>query len=170
MIDNFEQSLVYVINSEGGYSNSPADPGGCTNLGVTQKTWENWVGHPVTEADMRALGPEDVTALYKVRYWKAVRGDELPRGVDYAVFDIAVNSGPQRAIKILQRVAKTDVDGVIGPKTLAAVVECDPKELILSICRARMMYLINIPEYATFGKGWTRRVNDVQTRALAMAS
>ena len=170
MIDNFEQSLVYVINSEGGYSNSPADPGGCTNLGVTQKTWENWVGHPVTEADMRALGPEDVTALYKVRYWKAVRGDELPRGVDYAVFDIAVNSGPQRAVKILQRVAKTDVDGVIGPKTLAAVAECDPKELILSICRARMMYLINIPEYATFGKGWTRRVNDVQTRALAMAS
>ena len=170
MIDNFEQSLVYVINSEGGYSNSPADPGGCTNLGVTQRTWEDWVGHPVTEADMRALGPEDVIALYKVRYWKAVRGDELPRGVDYAVFDIAVNSGPKRAIKILQRVAGADVDGVIGPKTLAAAAECDPKELILSICRARMMYLINIPEYTTFGKGWTRRVNDVQTRALAMAS
>lgn len=170
MQNNFLQCLAFVLKSEGGYVNHPADPGGRTNLGVTQKVWEEWVGHPVTEADMRALSPNDVAPMYKAKYWDLVKGDMLPSGVDYAVFDVAVNSGVGRAAKLLQRAAGVAPDGAIGPATLAAVAECDPKELTFSICRARQSFLESLPTFATFGKGWTRRVSEVQSAALAMAA
>jgi len=168
MKDNFDQCLALLLKHEGGYVNHPADPGGRTNLGVTQRVWEEYVGHPVTEADMRALGPKDVAPLYKQRYWDAVRGDVLPTGVDYSVFDIAVNSGVGRAAKILQKAIGVAPDGAIGPATLGAVSESDPAELIISVCRARQAFLEGLPTFSTFGKGWTRRVNEVQAKALAM--
>lgn len=165
---NFEQCLALVLKTEGGYVNHPADPGGRTNLGVTQKIWEDWVGHPVTEADMRALGPKDVAPLYKKNYWDKIAGDKLPAGVDYVCFDLAVNSGVGRAAKILQKAAGVAPDGVVGPATLKAVSESDPAELILSVCRARQAFLEGLQTFSTFGKGWTRRVNEVQEKALAM--
>jgi lysozyme family protein len=168
MKDNFEQSLALVLKSEGGYVNHPADPGGRTNLGVTQKVWEEWVGHPVTEADMRALGPSDVAPLYKKKYWDAISGDLLPAGVDYSCFDLAVNSGVGRAAKVLQKAVGVAPDGAIGPATLGAVSESDPAELIISICRARQAFLESLQTFSTFGKGWTRRVEEVQAKALSM--
>lgn len=165
---NFEQCLAHLLKHEGGYVNHPADPGGRTNLGVTQKVWEEWVGHPVTEADMRALGPKDVAPLYKKKYWDSVSGGLLPAGVDYAVFDLAVNSGVGRAAKTLQKAAGVNPDGAIGPATLGAVSECDPAELIMGICRVRQSFLESLQTFSTFGKGWTRRVNEVQEKALNM--
>ena len=93
MKDNFDQCLALVLKEEGGYVNDPRDPGGRTNHGVTQKVWEDWVGHPVTEDDMKNLSVQDVAPLYKKNYWDKINGDSLPLGIDYATFDMAVNSG-----------------------------------------------------------------------------
>jgi lysozyme family protein len=168
MQSNFSACLALVLKSEGGYVNHPADPGGRTNLGVTQKVWEDWVGHPVTEADMRALTADDVAPMYRAKYWDAIKGDYLPDGVDYAVFDFAVNSGVAKAAKILQFLLNVTADGKIGPATLAACKAADASQLASEICEERMAFLQGLPTFATFGKGWSRRVAEVRTTALAM--
>ena len=168
MKDNFEQCLALVLKHEGGYVNNPKDPGGRTNLGVTQKVWEEWVGHPVDELAMRALGPEDVAPLYKKNYWDKIKGDDLPSGVDYACFDLAVNSGVGRAAKILQQALGVSADGVIGPATLDAVEASNHRDLATEICDRRQKFLEGLPTFATFGKGWTRRVQEVEQTAFDM--
>lgn len=165
--NNFDQCLTHVLKHEGGYVNHPADPGGRTNLGVTQKVWEAYVGHPVTEADMRALTPADVSPMYKTKYWDAIKGDDLPKGADYAVFDLAVNSGTNRAAKTLQAALGVTADGQIGPATLAACKAADPVALAESVCDARLAFLKGLSTFTTFGKGWSRRV--AETRAVARA-
>lgn len=170
MKDNFDAALKAILHHEGGYVDHPADPGGRTNLGVTQKVWEEWVGHPVDEKQMRALTPELVAPLYKKKYWDKIKGDDLPDGVDYAVFDAAVNSGPGRAAKWLQGCVGVEQDGGIGPKTLAAVAAFDPKELVEDYAKRRLSFLMDLPHWGTFGKGWSRRVAEVQNTASSMTA
>jgi lysozyme family protein len=169
MTGNFEQCLALVLRSEGGFVNNPSDPGGMTNLGVTKKTWEAWVGHSVDEAAIRALGPADVAPLYKKNYWNAVQGDSLPMGVDYAVFDCAVNSGTARAAKILQTILGVPVDGVIGPQTIEAVDDENPRDIVTRFCDRRLQFLQILPTFDKFGNGWTRRVSQVEQTAFNMA-
>ena len=168
MKDNFEQCLALVLKHEGGYVNNPKDPGGRTNLGVTQKVWEEWVGHPVDEAAMRALTPSDVAPLYKKNYWDKIKGDNLPAGVDYACFDLAVNSGVGRAAKILQQAVGANPDGAIGPATLDAVESQNPRDVATEVCDLRLKFLQSLPIFATFGKGWSRRVAEVEKVAFEM--
>jgi lysozyme family protein len=170
MQSNFENCLKLMLAHEGGYVNHPQDPGGMTNLGVTKRVWEEWVGHEVDEKQMRALTPETVAPLYKRKYWDAVRADELVDGVDYCVFDVAVNSGPGRAIKFLQSCIGTTPDGGFGPATLAAVkkAEEDPARLIELYCAKRLEFLQSLKTFETFGKGWSRRVQEVKDKALKM--
>ena len=168
MEDNFEQCLALVLKHEGGYVDHPKDPGGRTNRGVTQKVWEEWVGHPVDEAAMRALGPADVAPLYKKNYWDKIKGDQLPMGVDYACFDLAVNSGVGRAAKILQQAVGVNQDGAIGPATLDAVAKANPRDLATEICDLRLNFLQSLPTWATFGRGWGRRVSEVEETAFKM--
>ena len=170
MKENFEAALAAVLHHEGGFVNHPSDPGGMTNLGCTKKVWEEWVGHPVDERTMRALTPGDVAPLYKKKYWDAVRGDELPDGVDYIVFDTAINSGPGRAIKFLQGCVGADMDGALGPKTMAAVKAADPKQLVDDYAKRRLSFLQDLPTWATFGRGWGRRVAEVQNTASTMTA
>lgn len=170
MQKNFESALKAVLHHEGGYSNNPADPGGMTNLGVTKAVWEEWVGHEVDEKAMRALTPAQVAPMYKAKYWDKVKGDDLPEGVDYAVFDAAVNSGPGRAAKWLQACVGVDPDGGIGPKTLAAVAAFDPAELVEDYAKRRLSFLMDLPHWGTFGKGWSRRVAEVQNVASSMTA
>lgn len=170
MKSNFGSALKAVLHHEGGYVSHPADPGGRTNLGVTQKVWEEWVGHPVDERTMRNLTAELVGPMYKIKYWDKIKGDELPEGVDYAVFDAAVNSGPGRAVKWLQACVGVEVDGGIGPKTLAAVAAFDPAVLVEDYAKRRLSFLMDLPHWGTFGKGWSRRVAEVQTAASSMAA
>lgn len=165
---NFNAALAAVLRHEGGYVNHPADPGGMTNLGVTKATWEVWVGREVSEAEMRALTPAAVTPLYRARYWDAVAADALPTGVDYVVFDPAVNSGPGRAARWLQDSVGVLIDGSIGPRTLAAARRMDPADLIDQVCDRRIRFLRGLPTWSTFGKGWDRRVREVKASALAM--
>ncbi len=169
MKDNFEAALKAILHHEGGYVNHPKDPGGMTNLGVTKRVWEEWVGHEVTEKIMRELTPEIVGPMYKVKYWDKVKGDDLPTGVDYVVFDAAVNSGPGRAAKWLQACVGVEPDGGIGPKTLAAVNAFDTNQLIEDYAKRRLSFLMDLQTWDTFGKGWGRRVAEVQKTGLDMA-
>lgn len=168
MKENFDKALAAVLHHEGGFVNHPSDPGGMTNLGCTKAVWEEWVGHPVDEKTMRALTPADVAPLYKRKYWDKIKGDELPNGIDYAVFDAAINSGPGRAVKWLQGCVGADMDGALGPKTLALVVAADQKELVEDYAKRRLSFLTDLPTWSTFGKGWGRRVSEVEKTALSM--
>ena len=118
MKNNFQQCFVEVLKHEGGYVNHPNDPGKITNLGVTKKVWDEWTGKDNSASDMKALTPEMVKPLYENRYWDACKCDDLPAGIDYCVFDTAVNSGRVRAVKFLQSVVGTVPDGAIGPITI----------------------------------------------------
>lgn len=170
MKDNFDAALKAILHHEGGYVFHKLDPGGMTNLGVTKRVWEEWVGHEVDEKAMRALTPEIVGPMYKVKYWDKIKGDDLPTGVDYCVFDAAVNSGPGRAAKWLQACVGVEPDGGIGPKTLAAVAAFDPKELVEDYAKRRLAFLMDLKTWDTFGKGWGRRVAEVQTVASSMSA
>ena len=168
MRSNYAESLQAVLVHEGGFVNNPKDPGGMTNLGCTKAVWEEYVGHPVDEKAMRALTPADVAPLYKRKYWDKVCGDDLPAGVDYVVFDAAINSGAGRAAKWLQACVGVEPDGGIGPKTLAAVQAFDAKQLVEDYSKRRLSFLMDLPTWDTFGKGWGRRVNEVQNVGLKL--
>lgn len=168
MKENFENCFALVIKHEGGYVDNPKDPGGATNLGCTKKVWEEWIGHEVSKDDIKALTHSDVMPLYKKRYWDAIKGDDLPMGVDYAVFDLAINSGTGRAAKTLQSVLGTNTDGQIGPATLRALEKANPREVATAICEARLAFLQSLSTYGTFGKGWSRRVSEVEQASFSM--
>jgi lysozyme family protein len=169
MRESFEPALAALLKHEGGYVNHPKDPGGMTNLGVTKRVWEAYIGKEVTEDDMRNLTPYVVAPLYKTRYWDAVKGDELPAGVDMCVFDCAVNSGAGRAIRLLQKVVGVKDDGVIGPATLNAVRSKAVQDVIEGFSDHRQKFLESLPTFGDFGKGWTRRVVEVEDQSKRMA-
>jgi len=169
MKSNWDAALAAVLHHEGGFVNHKDDPGGMTNLGCTKTTWEKWCGHPVDEADMRALTPADVAPLYKDKYWDKVKADELPAGVDYVVFDTAINSGPGRAAKFLQETIGTTPDGAIGPLTLRAVAAMPAADVINTFQDRRLAYLQTLPTWSTFGRGWGRRVEEGRVLALQMS-
>ena len=171
MIENLDRAMAHMLKEEGGFVNHPKDPGGMTNLGVTARVWEEWVGHPVDEKQMRALVPADVIPLYQRKYWNATRCSDLPSGIDLCVFDTAVNSGPGRAVKMLQGCLGVAADGAIGNNTLAALAQFKGeslKQLINGYCDARQAFLAGLPTFATFGKGWTARVARLRAEALEM--
>jgi lysozyme family protein len=170
MKDNFDTALVALLKHEGGYVNHPSDPGGRTNLGVTQRVWEEWIGREATEKEMRALTPAQVGPLYRKKYWDAIKGDDLPSGVDLAVFDFAVNSGPGRAAKLLQKVLGVTQDGAIGPMTLAAAVNTDSSQLVTDYNAQRLAFLQALSHWDTFGRGWGRRVAEVTAQATNMTA
>lgn len=180
LTDDFNHCFAETLSHEGLFSNHPLDPGGMTMLGVTRKVWAAWTGRKVsdvTEAEMRALTPEKVAPLYHQNYWQAVRGDDLPRGVNMMVFDIAVNSGPKRAIIMLQKGinaltgrVKVSVDGAIGPKTIAAAASADSLALIKAIANSRLWFYFDLSTFKTFGKGWMARLLDVAVDAGIMVT
>ena len=169
MQENWDASFEMVLKHEGGYVNDPRDPGGRTNLGVTQRAWEAWLVRTVTEADMRKLTPAAVKPFYKAMYWDKIKGDQLPAGVDYAAYDLAVNSGTGRAAKYLQQIAGVTADGAIGPKSIEAIKACDPEQMVQALCDMRLDFLKRLPTFETFGKGWSRRVAEVKDKVSGMA-
>lgn len=172
MKKSYRAALAHVLRHEGGYVDHPLDPGGATNLGITRRTlaaWRNvkpWWKLP--KSDVRDMTRREAGRIYRARYWDGVCADNLPAGVDYAVFDYAVNSGVSRAAKALQRVAGARVDGIVGPMTLAAVARHHPKTLIRRLIARRMNFLQRLRSWRTFGRGWTNRVNGVLAQALEM--
>ena len=168
MLSNFPAALALVLKSEGGFVNHKFDPGGVTNLGVTRNVWKDWVKHDVDEDEMRSLTPELVAPLYKARYWDACKCDDLMLGVDYVVFDSAVNMGPFRASKLLQTALGVTADGVIGRATIAAATAADPAELLENFNQGKEEFYKSLATFSTFGKGWLNRIAHVQDAAEQM--
>jgi len=164
----FDTCLELVLAEEGGFSNHPADPGGVTNLGVTKAVFEAWVNTPVTVERMASLTVRDVWPIYRTNYWNPIRADDLPAGIDLIVFDAAVNSGPRRAARWLQRCVHAEVDGAIGPKTLAITKEADHESVIRQFSQERLFFLQSLDTWKFFGKGWEKRVRRKQEQALKM--
>ena len=167
---NYDKCLETILHHEGGYVNHPKDPGGETNLGVTKRVYEEFGG----TKDMKDLTVEDVAPIYKKGYWDKMKGDDLPNGLDLCVFDFGVNAGPGRAAKYLQTMIGTVADGGIGPNTLAKLKEyVDEHGLAKSIDNyqeARQAYYEKLSTFATFGRGWTRRVDETTQLAKTMIS
>ena len=176
MKENWDFAFGKLIGHEGGFTDDERDPGnslpdgrkGSTNLGVTQKVWEEYVGHKVTHDDMRALTPVTVKPFYKALYWDKVRADDLPHGVDYVVFDTCVNSGPGRAAMMLQEAVGAKPDGAIGPMTLSAVRSQPSDVLVKDYCKRRLAFMKALPKWPTYGEGWERRVKEVEAMALKL--
>lgn len=167
---NFNSALKEVLKHEGGFVNHPQDPGGATNKGITIATYRKWVDRDGTIDDLKRITDDQVSKVYRSVYWNAIKGDDLPSGVDYAVFDFAVNSGPNRAAKYLQAVLGVTQDGKIGPVTLEAAKKADASTLIDALCDRRMAFLKSLKTFDTFGKGWTRRVDEVREKATTLAA
>jgi lysozyme family protein len=169
---NFSNCLKVILHHEGGFVNHPRDPGGMTNLGVTKKVYEEWIGYQVSEAIMRKLTPALVSPLYKKRYWDVMKCDGIPRGLDLCVFDFGVNAGTNRSIRYLQRLIGVKEDGIFGPASFKALtfktVELGANELIDSFQDARRSYYRKLNTFDTFGRGWLRRVDEVEQSAKEM--
>lgn len=167
---NFQACLDFTFRYEGGFVNHPADPGGATNWGITRNVLAGWRGKPVSVTDVKNMSRSEAADIYRANYWAAVRGDELPLGVDLVVWDYGVNSGPSRAIKSLQSALGVKVDGFIGAATLDAASKFDAKELVDRICNERQRFVRGLKPYKTFGKGWEARIAACRKLARQMAA
>lgn len=168
--DRFAACVAEVLRHEGGYIDHRRDPGGCTNRGITRRTLEGWRREPVSCADVQALTEAEARAIYRAHYWHAVRGDDLPAGLNLVVFDAALNSGRRRAALWLQQALGVTADGVIGPRTLRAARGANDRAAVIArACEVRLAFLKGLETWPDFGRGWSRRVREVRTAALAMA-
>jgi lysozyme family protein len=174
--NGFSRADAKVSVHEGGYVNHPSDPGGATDRGVTQRNYDLYrktKGLP--QRTVRKMTEAERLDIYETRYWDVVQGDKLPPGVDYVVYDGAVNSGPSQSVKWLQRAlgSRYDgaIDGRIGPATLAAVEDHPNHDaLVRAICDRRLAFLQALRTWSTFGRGWQRRVDDVRAVGQAWAA
>jgi len=173
----FDACLLEVLRHEGGYADNAKDPGGATNLGITRKTLARWrqisPWWSLGKDEVKALGRGEAAKIYRALYWDVSKAGALPAGVDLAMFDFAVNSGPATAVKALQRELGTKADGVLGPLTLAAlkarIAEAGIAALIDALCGQRLGFLQRLTGFAVFGRGWSKRVAAIRTAALAAA-
>ena len=187
----FRACLAETLRWEGGWSDDPHDTGGATNKGITIGVYAGYVGAlgtalktdargRVTVLDqwayqqlveeLRTISDTMVAEIYHRQYWQPVRGGDLPPGIDCAVFDFAVNSGVGRAIRHLQKVLGVTVDGHIGAATIAAARQADPAVIVPKLMDSRRQFLRQIDVFWRFGKGWLRRVDGVEARAMTFAA
>lgn len=171
MLNNFPACLNFTLQMEGGWSNDIHDPGGCTMKGVTLAVYQNWKGDSSLTCDqLHVITAGEISSIYHDRYWAPVHGDDLPSGVDLAVWDMAVNAGVGGSAKLLQAAAGVPIDGGIGPQTLAAVEAIDPTTLVNNVCNRQADYYRSLSGFPYFGKGWLARVEQRRTAALNLIS
>ena len=177
MDSNFARCLTLSRVSEGGFANHPNDAGGPTMKGITLAVFRRHHPRASVEA-LKAITDTEVARIYKIDYWDKVRGDDLPAGLDYTLFDYALNSGPGRPAKAIQRLVGATIDGAIGPKTLAAIDASlmTAPQLIHAICDERLAFMkrsknrkTGKPLWPDFGRGWQIRVDGVRADSLALA-
>ena len=156
----FDQAFDLLLAHEGGYSDHAADPGGKTMYGITEAVARR-AGY---RGDMRELPLDLAKRIAFEEYWKPAGCEEWPEGIRFDVFDVAYNSGISTAVKMVQRAAFAEVDGVIGPKTRLAVAAMNPLMLLARINGARLQYLTDLPTWPSFGRGWARRIASNLTR------
>jgi lysozyme family protein len=166
---NFNESLRRLLKHEGGYTNHPSDPGGATNFGITIHDYRKYINPQGTASDVRAMNVEEAKSIYRAKYWDVQRCDDLPSGVDYAIFDYGVNSGVGRSGKVLRRIlGMPDNTHVITNAVVTAARKRDASELVRAICDERLAFLKRLKTWDTFGKGWGRRVAEVKSYSLKL--
>jgi lysozyme family protein len=172
MADTFDTCLAFTLREEGGYVDDPADPGGATNMGITLVTYRQWSEN----ANLGSTQVQDMTertarAIYRSLYWNPLRADALPAGVDLSVFDMGVNAGIWGSARLLQRAVGftgEEVDGCIGPETLAAAGKWDPRTLVNDLAKQQLAYYRTLSDFPRFGTGWLNRTEARRQAALAM--
>ena len=147
---NFDQAFETLIGHEGGYVNTPQDPGKETKYGISKRAYPG--------EDIPALTLERARAIYLPDYWLKAGCDAVPPALAFDLFDMAVNSGAHQATLILQRAAFVTADGVIGPNTRMALASMDPVKLLLRFNALRLAFLADLPTWPSFGCGWARRI------------
>ena len=154
---NFDTAIKHVLQVEGDYADHPADPGGKTRFGITEAVART-AGY---RGDMRELPLDLAKRIYREEYWNAVRADELPAGIRLVMFDAAVNSGVGQAVRWLQRAVGVTDDGVIGPRTLAAVGALSADSVRMRVLAQRLRFMAGLPNWPAFSRGWARRVAEL---------
>lgn len=174
MKTKYAEALRRVLVHEGGKVDDPRDPGGRTNCGVTQRVYSAWrKNQGLATRDVYKMTKDECQAIYRAQYWDQIKGDQLPPGIDYVVFDGAVNSGCTQSVKWLQRACGIEADGHLGNITLDKINGLnDHDALIQKIVDQRMAFLKHLKTWKTFGKGWSTRVANVKAvgQAWAMGS
>ena len=169
MADNFPRAVDHTLRHEGGYVDHPADPGGATNRGITLATYRAWTKRPnATKEELRGISEQTAREIYRENYWHPISADKLPHGVDHMVFDMGVNAGTFRSAQLLQEVLGVLVDGRIGPQTLAAAAQADPRQLIDDLRARHERYYRGLANFATFGRGWLARLESRHREAVAL--
>jgi lysozyme family protein len=154
---NFDECFAALISHEGDFADLENDPGGKTRFGVTEAV-ARAAGYG---GDMRQLPLSLAKTIYRSQFWDAVRGDELPDGVRYYVFDAAAASGVRQSILWLQRALGVAADGVLGPVTLAAAHVANPDRLKARLLSQRLRFMAGLSNWPSFSRGWSRRVADL---------
>lgn len=160
----FDAALKLTLGFEGGYTNDPLDRGKATNFGVTQRAYDRWrARRGLQPMPVAKIAAGEVRDLYRDDYWVIAHCDEMPVRLALVVFDTAVNSGPTRAIILLQRALGVHPDvGIYGPQTRAAVADCDEADTVRKYLDERAAFFDDIveddPTQARFIKGWHNRI------------
>ena len=156
---NFDAAFDQLLGHEGGFVDHPSDPGGETNFGVTVAVARanGYTG------DMRAMPVSFARQVYRKEYWDAIRADDLPPALRYAVFDGAFNSGNAQSIRWLQRAVGAEPDGRMGPQTIALARAAPPDAVLRRMLAERLRFMTNLKVWPSFSRGWARRIADLMT-------
>jgi lysozyme family protein len=149
-MNQFTLAINRLLDNEGGYVANPADPGGATKWGISQRSYPN--------LDIANLTRDQAIAIYKADFWDKINGDAMPPGIGFQVLDFAVNSGISTAIRALQRAIGVADDGNFGPVSMAALKAADPADTIMRFLAERLIFMSGLSGWPTFGRGWARRI------------
>lgn len=164
---NFQTSLKWVLQSEGGNDDDPADHGGRTSRGVTQREYDAWRKEQnLSILDVWQAPQGDIERIYHDEYWEPYC-DNMPAGVDYIYFNNNVLDGPYRSTVLLQQALGIVADGRVGPVTRGAIAAADPKTLITKLSQASANFYIGLHQ-PKFTRGWLNRVASVNANAVGM--
>lgn len=176
-MSGIDDILAGILQREGGFVDNPADPGGATNMGITQATLSAWLGRPATLDEVRNLTADTAKAIYTANYYAKPHIDQLPALIQPVMLDAAVNSGPGQAVKWLQRVLNAGgygplaVDGGVGPATISAANKAAASmgsSLNKALVEARRAFLEQLcqtrPQQAQFEKGWMARCDQLEAQ------
>lgn len=146
----FDEVFERVIGHEGGYTNDPTDPGGETNWGISKRSYPG--------VDIKNLTREGARGIYRQDFWDHLYADALPDGVAFQLFDFAVNSGIQTAIRKLQAACRVADDGHWGPVSQAALNLLSESDLILRVLAQRIRFMVKLSNWPSAGRGWMNRI------------
>jgi len=163
-----DTALAFTLAQEGGFADNAADPGGATNKGITLATFRDYQPGATVD-ELRQISDADVWRIYRLGYWNRMRCGDLAAGVGLSVFDFGVNAGPAPSVKLLQwasGLSGDDVDGIVGPHTIAAANRRAPAILIDTLAAMQAAHYRRLADFPTFGKGWLART--ARRRAAAL--